>query len=144
MPAPGDGPNLGAIRSAIADLLRPAVAEMLPRFVDYSPGRLPVGWVGEARSTALMGSREKWTHAIPVTFAVERRGDYGGEQAALEALLPPLMALVRGRVGLGLPWSVAFAVVGMEEGTVRLGGVDYYGLTLRCQASEQYGTTVRR
>lgn len=140
MPAPGDGPNLGAIRAAVADVFRPAVREMLPRFADYSPGGLPLGWVGECRSTALMGTREKWTHTLPVTFAVARRGDYAGEQAALETLLPPLMALLRQKITLG--GLGAFVVLGMEEGTVRLGGVDYYGLTLRCQATESYGTTV--
>lgn len=137
-------PNLTGIRTALATALR-AGGTGITSILTATPEKAPVAlsaWLGDADSEVVMGASEMWTHHVPLTVAVNRRGMIADELAATEAKIDDVMTVIRANYTLGGLCN-GVSVVRVRQGPIAFNAdVMMFGFTMELSIREKDGTTI--
>lgn len=90
------------IRDAIATVVKnvSGMAGCSSHPVD-TVGSVPYAWLGDDTDTIMMGALEIHQHQLPLNVVVARKGLYGQELRAVEALEEAILAAFRANITLG-------------------------------------------
>lgn len=136
-------PNLTGIRTGLQTVLTDA-GTGINQILDRPPEQVPqvmTAWLGTAEGEIVMGASEMWTHHIPLTVAVGRRGYLEDELAVTEATMRDVMAAIRANLSLDGACNVC-NVTGYRQGYISYGQESLVGVTFDLSIREKGGTTL--